>query len=244
MQRRTLAKAALIALLAAAPAAAQADEIRDRPQAVIELFTSQGCSSCPPADALLSELARRPDVIALAYHVDYWDYIGWPDTFGDEGNSERQRAYAGARNSSRVYTPQLIVNGTTDVVASRERDVQAAIAGAHLPLTMTLTVADGMLALDVPGQAGFDDAVILLVPFIDRADVTIERGENAGKAIAYAQVVTERHVIGMWEPGAGARIKVPLEGLVEAPANGFAILIQENAGGFPGPILGAASVQP
>src|ERR687884_289212 len=88
------------------------------PQAVVELFTSQGCSSCPPADAMLGELARRPDVIALSLPVDYWDYLGWKDTLAQPAFSARQRAYAGARGDRQVYTPQVIVNGATPCVGS------------------------------------------------------------------------------------------------------------------------------
>ncbi|WP_291830371.1 DUF1223 domain-containing protein, partial [Bosea sp. (in: a-proteobacteria)] len=89
---------------------AGAGEVRTSPKAVVELFTSQGCSSCPPADALLSELSEHDDLVTLAYHVDYWDYIGWPDSFGAKANSDHQRAYAESWGSARIYTPQLIVN--------------------------------------------------------------------------------------------------------------------------------------
>ena len=224
-------------------AAAAAGELRDQPRAVIELFTSQGCSSCPPADALLEELAQRQDVVALAYHVDYWDYIGWPDTFGAAENSDHQRAYASSWKSSRIYTPQLVVNGTLDVVGSREDEVQAAIDGAALLLPVLLDVRDDMLAIDIEGQAGVDEAMVWLITFIDRADVLIERGENAGQTIAYSQVVTRRQIVGMWEPGSGTHLKLPLAEILTGDSNGLAVLVQQGIDGMPGPIIGAASFQ-
>src|ERR1700744_5436214 len=99
-----------VLLLLAATAPAAAEQVKTAPKAVLELFTSQGCSSCPPADALPPTLAQRPDVIALAYHVDYWDYIGWTDTFGAKANTDRQKAYATAWNEASIYTPELVVN--------------------------------------------------------------------------------------------------------------------------------------
>ena len=116
--KRVGALVGLVVGLAAASGAV-AGELRVMPKAVVELFTSQGCSSCPPADALLRRAGAAPDLIALAYHIDYWDYIGWPDSFGSKDNSDRQRAYAESWGSSRVFTPQLIVNGAEGVVGSR-----------------------------------------------------------------------------------------------------------------------------
>src|SRR5215217_5363459 len=102
---------------------AGADSTRSRPKAVVELFTSQGCASCPSADALLTSLAEDDDVVALAYHVDYWDYVGWKDTFGNADFSDRQRDYAESWGSSRIYTPQMVVNGAKGVVGSRRSEV-------------------------------------------------------------------------------------------------------------------------
>ena len=228
-------------LVLALPIAA-GGEIKQGPKAVLELFTSQGCSSCPPADALLTELAARPDVVALAYHVDYWDYMGWPDSFGSKANSDRQRDYAAAKGAARIFTPQLMVNGAEGVVASRKGDVGAALAKAALPLAVTLKYANDMLMIDVPSNANHtDEAVISLISFIDKADVTIPRGENEGKTIAYTQIVVDRQVLGMWEPRTGARFKLPLSEVVAAPANGAVILVQSEHERLPGRILGAAS---
>jgi hypothetical protein len=231
--------AAGIALLFGLPAAG--GELKQGPKAVLELFTSQGCSSCPAADALLKELGERPEVIALAYHIDYWDYIGWPDTFGAKANSDRQRDYATAWGSSRIFTPQLIVNGRDGVVASRKDEVEGMLDAAALELPVTLAANGDMLEIDIPAQAGLGEAVVWLVSYLDRADVQIARGENEGKTIGYTQIVTDRQALGMWEPGTGAHLKLPLSEVLADPANGAVILVQQERSGLPGRILGAAS---
>jgi hypothetical protein len=180
--------------------------------------------------------------VALAYHVDYWDYIGWPDTFGAKANSDRQRDYAEGFGSSRIFTPQLVVNGRGSVVASREGEVDAALAAAALPVTIDLNVSDdGMLEISVPPGEGNREAVMWLVTFVNRAEVEIERGENKGKTVAYTQIVTNRQVLGMWESATGAEMRMPIGELLGEPADGLAVLIQEERNGMPGAILGAAS---
>ncbi|KKB08311.1 hypothetical protein VE26_14100 [Devosia chinhatensis] len=224
--------------LAGAPGA----ESRPAPaRAVVELFTSQGCSQCPPADALLNSLAERDDVVALAYHVDYWDYIGWEDTFGDKAFSDRQRSYAKSWGSTRIYTPQMVVNGSEGVVGSKRDAVQDAMASAQLPLEVALQRHGDMLAVTIPPDADLGDANIWLVRYLVRADVAIDAGENAGKKMAYTQVVTDRQILGMWEAETGAQIKLPLTALPNTrPGNtGFAVLVQNERNGLPGPILGA-----
>jgi hypothetical protein len=241
--KRVGALAVLVGILTFA--AADGGEIRHTPRAVVELFTSQGCSSCPPADALFAELAGRDDLVALAYHIDYWDYIGWPDTFGAKENSDLQRAYAESWGSSRIFTPQLIVNGAHGVVGSRRSEVADAIAGAELLLPVKLTATgDDMLEIDIVPRPGSPDGVVWLVTYLNRADVAIERGENEGETITYAQIVTGRQLLGMWEAASGAHLKLPLEELLAGPANGLAVLVQEDRNGLPGPMLGAALYQP
>ena len=235
--RSTLA----VLLTVAAFAPALAGETRDKPKAVLELFTSQGCSSCPPADALLEQMSKSPDYIALAYHVDYWDYIGWPDTYGAKANSDRQRDYAASWGSSRIFTPQMVVNGVKGVVASRESEVEGAVGSTGLHLPVALTSSEDMLEVAIAGDDSMEAAVVWLVTFIDRADVAIERGENQGKTIAYTQIVTGRQAVGMWEPQSGAHFKLPLAEIIDAPSNGAVILVQQERNGLPGRILGAAS---
>lgn len=219
----------------------QAGEVRQGVNAVLELFTSQGCSSCPKADAVLSELSRRPGVVALAYHVDYWDYIGWQDTFGTKLNSDRQRDYAQSWGSSKIFTPQLVVNGRGSVVGSREKDVNAATQAGVLPISVSLRPKGDMLEVTSPPNAAQSEAVVWLVTFIARDEVEIERGENQGKKIAYSHIVTGRQVLGMWEPETGLKLKLPLGEVLTGRSDGAAILVQAEKDGLPGPILGAAS---
>lgn len=226
-------------------AGSAADSANKSPKAVVELFTSQGCASCPPADALLTSLAERGDVVALAYHVDYWDYIGWEDTFGTRTFSDRQRNYAKSWGSSRIYTPQMVVNGAEGVVGSKRDAVHDALASAQLPLAVGLERHGDMLAVTIPADDSLQDASIWLVRYLVRADVGIDAGENAGKNMVYTQVVTDRQILGAWEAKNGTEIKLPLAGLSGAEKGniGLAILVQDERNGLPGPILGAASFE-
>jgi hypothetical protein len=237
---RPLIAVAGLALAFQSPAV-PAGEIKQNPRVVVELFTSQGCSNCPAADAMFDELSSKPDVIGLAYHVDYWDYRGWPDTFGSEANSDRQRAYNTAWGSSRIFTPQMVVNGRDGVVASRKGEVGKAVEKAGLELVVTLKAAGDMLEISIPPEAGLEDAMVWLVSYLDRSDVKIERGENEGKTVTYSQIVVDRQVLGMWEPDAGAHFKLPLGEVLADLANGAVILVQQEQAGMPGRILGAAS---
>ncbi len=240
--RPFLCAVALLALGWPATSSSLAGELRQGPKAVLELFTSQGCSSCPEADALLDELGDRQDVVALAYHVDYWDYIGWEDTFGDKQNSQRQRDYAAAWGSSRIFTPQLVVNGECGVVGNKRDKVDAALDAAKLGLEVKLSEAgDDTIDISIAGREGQGEAVVWLVTYRDRAEVEIDRGENQGKKIAYTHIVTGRQVLGMWDPYKGATLKLPLDEVLVDEANGAAILVQQDKDGLPGPILGAAS---
>ena len=223
-------------------APAHAGDVRVNPKAVVELFTSQGCSSCPKADAKFAELQGRQDVIALAWHVDYWDYIGWPDTFGAAANSDRQRAYAQAWGSSRIYTPQMIVNGTTGVVGSRDKDVEGALAAAKLDLPVNLELKGDMLKVSVAAKPGTGAAVVWLVTYKGHSSVVIERGENAGKTIDYTQIVTGKQMLGAWDGAESTTLKLPLSELSANGSDGAVILVQSDKEGLPGPILGAASI--
>ena len=221
---------------------ANAAELRSHPKAVLELFTSQGCSSCPQADLRFSELGKRDDLITLAYHVDYWDYIGWVDTFGSKANSDLQRSYAQSWGSSRIYTPELVVNGRRGVVGSRQKDVTEALGSVTLTIPVALNAADKMLEVNVGPQAGAGDAVVWLVTFKAHAQVVIDRGENAGKTMDYTQIVTGRQMLGAWDPALGMHLKLPLSELEANGGNGAAIVVQADKDGLPGEILGAASI--
>ena len=168
---------------------------------VVELFTSQGCSSCPPADAHLHRLAKQPNVIALALHVDYWDYIGWKDSFANPDFTERQRAYAQAQNERMIYTPQFMINGMENFMGNRREDVDGLIRkyqtmGAALSLSMQRFGSSVDITLsDALYYGPYDVHLVTVSP---KNTVDILTGENAGKVINYANVVTEWRTLGMW----------------------------------------------
>ena len=232
----------LVALVALVQSTS-AESMRARPRAVVELFTSQGCAQCPPADALLTGLAEEGDVVALAYHVDYWDYVGWEDTFGDGDFSDRQRAYAKSWGSSRIYTPQMVVNGAKGVVGSRRSEVHGALDGAALPLAVDIDRDGDTLKVTIPPNTSLEDAVVWMVTYLDRADVAIDKGENAGKTMVYTQVVTSRQPLGLWEGATGANLKLPLPEILNDGSTGIAVIVQQESDGLPGPILGAATYE-
>ena len=167
----------------------------------IELFTSQGCSSCPPADALLAKLAQREDVIALALHVDYWDYIGWKDKFASPAFTARQKGYASANGRSRIYTPQMIVNGEHDVVGNRAMDVAEIIEkhrGSVTPVTLSARRMGDMVVIEVSTLRPVGASDIHVVQYEPEKSVDIGRGENAGRTLDYSHIVTDWSVAGHW----------------------------------------------
>ena len=205
---------------------------------VVELFTSQGCHSCPPADRLLGELAARDDVLPLSFHVTYWDRLGWPDTFGLEGSTRRQEVYADWLRLDRLYTPQMVVGGRIDVVGSaRERVLDGIeLLRSHDEAGPELTVAGERLSVSAGAQ---DDPVIWLMAFEDHHDVAIERGENRGRTLRYHHVVRELTELGSWH-GKALAIELPLARLHAAGRAGAAILVQRSSDGA---ILTAAHVR-
>jgi hypothetical protein len=207
---------------------------------VVELFTSQGCSSCPPADAFLGLLAPRDDVIALGLHVDYWDYIGWKDVFGSPVNSSRQKAYAKAAGRRSVYTPQMIVQGEADVVGNHPMDVTDLIAEyRERPQRVSLAIRRGegaVLHIEARAVASVTRPMIVqVVRYQPETQVEITRGENAGHKLAYSNVVTDWTVVGEWTPPAPFDAEVPIEG--DRPV---VVLIQQRG---PGPIEAAARLR-
>ncbi|NBZ86187.1 DUF1223 domain-containing protein [Stagnihabitans tardus] len=203
---------------------------------VVELYTSQGCSSCPPADEYLRDLAAQPGVIALSLHVDYWDYIGWKDSFGQARFTDRQKAYALAEGSHTIYTPQMIVAGGARIEGVNPGAVSEAIAkaqGQPAPLTLRLTrEGDQMrIAADAP-QKALGPMRVQLVRFLPEAQVMIEAGENAGRMVDYTNVVTSWAVVGEWDGMA------PLALTADVPGpEGVVVIVQAEG---PGPIHAAA----
>ena len=203
--------------------------------AVAELFTSQGCSSCPPADQLLGELATRTDVIALAYHVDYWDALGWRDRFSLGDATARQRAYARSLALANVYTPQMVVDGTRDVVGSDRTEVLAALAGKRDGIVPVLAAGNGALTVEMPPQAGGFDATVTLVGFVRSAETKVARGENAGRVLREFAIVRAIYDLGGWN-GAARRFSFALSRL-PPDCSDVAVLVQKGAQGR---MIGAA----
>src|SRR5215470_8423741 len=161
---------------------------QDKAPVVVELFTSEGCSSCPPADALLGELAQRPDVVPLAFHVDYWDYIGWKDPYASAANTQRQHDYAAALRLHMVYTPQMVVDGRTDVVGSERGDVEAAIgkAAAQPKLAVAIEKGDAGYRAVIPAASSAPaggPATVWLALFDTVQETRVARGENGGRTL-------------------------------------------------------------
>ncbi|WP_395665202.1 DUF1223 domain-containing protein [Methylocella sp.] len=206
---------------------------------VIELYTSQGCAFCPPADALLAALSRRPEIAAVSLPVDYWDYIGWKDTFAQPGFAARQRAYAGVLGERHAYTPQAIVNGLVGVVGSDRKEIEQAASatrgrdGAMTVGSLRAAAADGFVVVDVGEGAGPADVV--LVKVLRSAAVQIGRGENAGRRIVYTNVVRQISNLGGWS-GAPASFRAPD---TRGDGEGYVVLLQKGSFGRPGAILGA-----
>lgn len=172
---------------------------------VLELFTSEGCSSCPPADALLGELARtRPDVLALAFHVTYWDRLGWPDPFALEAATARQRDYAAQMRSDSIYTPQMVVDGVHDVVGSDRDGVLAAVRrsqpAAAAPVALSLRRDADTVTVDIAAAPGA--GTLLLAGFDPRHTTVVRRGENAGRTLAESNIVRGLVRAGAWRGGA------------------------------------------
>ncbi|ABS63021.1 protein of unknown function DUF1223 [Parvibaculum lavamentivorans DS-1] len=228
-------------LIAVAAATSSAVCAATRP-VVVELFTSQGCSSCPKADAYLRELATRENVIALSFNVDYWDYLGWKDTLASPAFTRRQRAYAHRLGLSGVYTPQIVVNGVAEDVGSHRDEIEAAIAGqasGDAGVGMAFVEEDGSLMLNVEsGDAPEKPATLWLVRYAAEEAVNIRRGENRSRTITYAHAVRELTPVGMWD-GNALSLKLPKSDLLTKGLEGCVALLQAGEGG---PILGAARI--
>jgi len=222
-------------------ASAAAEETR----AVLELFTSQGCDSCPAADRLLGELAKEPKMIAMTAAVDYWDYLGWKDTLALAGHGNRQRAYARVRGDRDVFTPQVIVNGAAQALGSDLAQIERAIAqtrriAAILSIPLSLKVADGKLVINAPAGKIMEKSEVWLCPLSKAVNVAITRGDNKGKSITYHNVVRRWIKIGEWTGGA-ASWTVPIADWKVSTVDKVAVIIQEGSAAAPGPMLAAAT---
>jgi len=229
-----------LAVLVAQPAQAE-------PRAVIELFTSQGCSSCPPADKLIAEYARDPSVIALSLAVDYWDYLGWKDTLALSGHTSRQRAYAKARGDREVYTPQAVVDGAVHALGSDKAAIEKAIRQTRehsSPLLLPVTIERTGDKLTVSVAASKDEkgqGDVWLCPITRSVPVTISRGENSGHTLTYSNVVRRWIKLGEWT-GKAQTFNVPLKDVQSGGIDSAAVIVQSGAVSAPKLMLGAAQI--
>jgi len=225
------------AILSAIATFAKADE----KLTVVELFTSQGCSSCPPADAYLGDLAKRDDIIALSLHVDYWDYIGWKDPYALPYNSARQRAYAHSLGMGYVYTPQMVIQGMAHTTGSDRKRVEKLIhdiEGAKR-LDITISPVAGGLKLDIPGGTFEGQTAKILVAAFDKQDENnVTRGENSGHTLRHSNVVREMTEVGTWA-GQPVSMLITDQMIQMAGRDGCAVLVQSTRNGR---ILGAAKI--
>jgi hypothetical protein len=236
----------IAALLIATYGAARAE-----PRALLELFTSQGCSSCPAADKLLGELANDSSLVAVSVPIDYWDYLGWKDTLASPAHSARQRAYSRVRGDRQVYTPQIVVNGATHVLGSDRAAIERTIAQtdqkpAVMSLPVLLTVTGSNLTVTVKAKDGeHSGGEVWLCPLAKAVTVAIGRGENHGRTITYHNVVRRWVKLGDWA-GADSTWNVPMSEIKADDIDAAAVMVQEGTRDKPGVILGAAytSLQP
>ncbi|CCV10609.1 conserved exported hypothetical protein [Mesorhizobium sp. STM 4661] len=246
---RLAALALAFSVLAGNGFAGEADRPQsDRPLGVVELFTSQGCNSCPPADEFFTELAAREDIVALAYHVDYWDYLGWQDTLSRKENTERQYDYMRAFGSRSVYTPQAVINGRSHVNGASRREVDGALArmeksGEGMRVGIKVSRTSDRVVIDT-GDAGTgpSDAHVVIVYFDPPQTVTIAKGENTGRSMTYWNAVSGIQTAGIWN-GKAQRYELPMSE-ISKKKGGCAVLLQSvGKDGLPGPILGAAFIR-
>jgi hypothetical protein len=217
------------------------------PRAVIELFTSQGCSSCPPADKILGELAKDPSVVALSMPIDYWDYLGWKDTLADSRFSARQKAYSQVRGDREVYTPQVVVNGSMHVIGSDRAGIESAIdttkkANGVMSVPVTMTRSGKQLNVSVAASGKGPAAMhgeVWICSISNAVPIAIGRGENRGREITYHNVVRNLVKLGDWDGSSGSWT-VPLENISHDGIDAAVVYVQDGSRDKPGPMLGAA----
>ncbi|ARO32101.1 DUF1223 domain-containing protein [Rhizobium sp. L9] len=235
----------LISLIAGVAFAGSLHAEDGKPRGVVELFTSQGCSSCPPADAAFRKLVNQGDVIALAYHIDYWNYLGWADTLSSKENTERQYGYARTMGRSNVYTPQAIVNGRGHLAGADLTGINSKIdtySSEGNGLTVPISAAMRGDELEIKIGAGQGKANVVMVYFDKEKTIDVEKGENSGKKISYLHSVTNVETVGMWD-GKATSLTLPASVLQRPQLEGCAILLQSaTADGDPAAILGATVV--
>jgi hypothetical protein len=230
--------------LVAAGAVSLATSALAGPRAVVELFTSQGCSSCPAADKLLGELAGDPSLIAISLSINVWDYLGWKDTLADSRNTARWQSYAKARGDRERYTPQAVVNGAVHAVGSDRSAIEKAIAKSRqsdvaMSVPVTVTRNGDRLAIVLPDGAPPAGAMVSIWGLAKAVTVKIARGENKGRTITYHNVVRRWRDLGAWNT-ATHRFDVPLREIAGDGVETAAVLVQRGTSAMPSIMLGAA----
>jgi len=217
------------------------------PRAVVELFTSQGCSACPPADKIIGELAKDPTVIALSMPIDYWDYLGWKDTLADARFSARQKAYSQARGDRDVYTPQVVVNGSVHLIGSDRAGIESAIGNTRkaegvMSVPVTMTIAGKLITVTVADSGKSPAAAhgeIWICSVSKAIPISIGRGENRGRELTYYNVVRNLLKVGDWNGNSGSWT-VPLENISREGVDAAVVYVQDGSREKPGAMLGAA----
>lgn len=204
---------------------------------VVELYTSEGCSSCPPAEAFLGVLAQRSDVLPLSFHVDYWDNQGWHDRFSSSDSTRRQRVYASKLHRDSVYTPQAILDGQTDLLGSGNAAILSELAKPHEGVATHIALDAQSLDVSVAAQAGGRQSDVLLIGYLREATSHIGRGENSGRTLQEFNIVRSIKRLGSWN-GSACSFRIPVSALPR-DATHAAVLLQIQG---QGPILGASSV--
>ena len=240
---KTLWHALMLATMVAVGGSASAQSpARPASLMVVELFTSQGCSSCPAADVVFKSYAARRDLVALSMSVDYWDYLGWKDTLASAKFSKRQRAYAQTRGDGQVYTPQVVINGLDHVVGSSKGSIEAALkAHAAKPSTLALAAAleKGTITISIgPATEVVPEMTVWLAIVQGEAQIDVKAGENRGRKLTYFNVVRELVPAGMWS-GTATSIRQSASALSSGANQRFAVLVQKGIGG---PIVAATWV--
>lgn len=247
MKRRGVALSWAVAASAIlASAIVTSSDARAEPRAVIELFTSQGCSSCPAADKLAGELALDPSLVVLSLPIDYWDYLGWKDTLAIPGHTKRQKAYSKVRGDREVYTPQVVVNGVAHALGNDKSAIESAIKHSRkhdvLGLPVSLSVSGDQINVSVPAtKSGVAKGEVWLCPITSNAEVTIERGENKGNSVTYHNVVRRWVKLGEYT-GAARTFTVPKEDVTNVGGDAVAVVVQSGSKEVPSEMLGAAVV--
>ncbi|MDP9008985.1 MAG: DUF1223 domain-containing protein [Pseudomonadota bacterium] len=222
---------------------AQAQTATPGKPVVVELFTSQGCSSCPPADALLGELTRLPNVIALAFHVDYWDSIGWRDRYEIPTAAKRQVRYVDTLNLSSAFTPQVVIDGKASYVGSDRRRILSAVAERQEDVPVVIEVSPTELSISLPERPTQGTYDVNVVAYLSEATTAIGRGENSGRTLTEFNIVREFRRVAAWD-GKPNTLRLPLASF-PADATQVAVLLQRsNQGGIIGSAVATLRLAP